>query len=252
MRKFSIKRPFGVELEVSNLGRPPGTEIDFQISFDYVRDIVKTNTPRKVIAMNEWSQSVNNNYWHVKYDATCGELGKGTGHPRGWEVASFKASGYDDLLHIANMANILHTMGVRVNDHCGLHVHVDISDFTICQAAVLVARWIKAEYWMKQAVPKNRRRNKYCKFLTSKKKYDSSYQYTPEEFWYKIRPTNFCPHENAQKKVTLNMVNYAEFKAAGVYSTGRPTVELRLPEGTLNGQDIINWVVLFLYFVESS
>ena len=150
------------------------------------------------------------------------------------------------------MANILHTMGVRVNDHCGLHVHVDISDFTICQAAVLVARWIKAEYWMKQAVPKNRRRNKYCKFLTSKKKYDSSYQYTPEEFWYKIRPTNFCPHENAQKKVTLNMVNYAEFKAAGVYSTGRPTVELRLPEGTLNGQDIINWVVLFLYFVESS
>ena len=162
MRKFSIKRPFGVELEISNLGQWAGMP-DFTVKIAYIKDLIAFNTTRKVIAVDEWSQSVNSDYWHVKYDATCGEFGKGPNLPRGWEVASFKASGYNDLLHIADVANVLAANGLKVNDHCGLHIHADISDFDTDQAAILAARWIKAEYWMTQSVPKSRRRNKYCK-----------------------------------------------------------------------------------------
>ena len=251
MRNFSIKRPFGVELEVSNLGIKDNQKFDVDIA--YLKNIVSKNTSKKVIAIDDWSQSVNNDYWHLKYDATCGEFGKGPGYPRGWEVASFKASGHDDLRHIAEVAGILSQKGIRVNDHCGLHVHADISDFSTDQASILAARWIKAEQWMKQSVPKSRRRNKYCKFLTSKKKYLLDYQYSPDEFWYLIRPINLGIHENAQKKVTLNFVNYVAYKQS-IFSSSdyRPTVELRLPEGTLSPEDITQWVKLFLFLIESS
>ena len=253
MRKFSIKRSFGVELEVSNLGNTIWSSLgktDFFVTLDYLENIVSLNTTRKVTAMNDWAQSINNDFWHIKYDATCGELGKGPGFPRGWEVASFKASSYEDLLHIADMSNILAKNGIRVNNYCGLHIHADIADFNTNQAAVLVARWIKAEQWIKQAVPKHRRRNKYCRFLTSKKKYQQDFYYKPEDFWKIIKPTNFNPHENGQKKVTLNLVNYTEFKAHSWHGINRPTIELRLPEGTLDGQEIIHWVIFYLYFIE--
>jgi hypothetical protein len=252
MRKFSIKRSFGVELEISNIGQYIETKNCFNVKIDYIREIVSNNTIKKVVSSNEWSQSVNNDFWHIKYDATCGEFGKGQGLPRGWEVASFKASGYNDLLHIADMANVLAMYGLRVNSHCGLHIHIDVSDFDTDQVAILVARWIKAEYWMKQSVPKNRRNNKYCKFLTSKKKYELFKHYDPNNFWKIIKPTNFNPHENSQKKVALNLVNYTAFKESYFSLDLRPTIELRLPEGTLDGNDIINWVRLCLFFVEAS
>lgn len=254
MRKFPIKRHFGVELEVSNLGIIDNTV--FAVEIPYLKKIVSEHTTRKVVAIDEWSQSIDNYYWHIKYDATCGELGKGPGFPRGWEVASFKASGWYDLVHIADIADQLASHGIRVNRHCGLHIHADISDFNVNQAAVLAARWIKVEQWLKQAVPKSRRSNKYCKSLASRTKYKLDQKYTPLEFWEIIRPTNTNPHENAQKRVTLNFVNYvAALQAKEIHYFGepkRPTVELRLPEGTLDAESIIRWVQLLLLFVTTS
>jgi hypothetical protein len=52
----------------------------------------------------------------------------------------------------------------------------------------------------------------------------------------------------------LNFVNYAAYKkylhSGALYY--RPTIELRLPEGTLNSFEIINWVEFFLFFIETS
>ena len=56
-------------------------------------------------------------------------------------------------------------------------------------------------------------------------------------------------HNNQQKKVTLNTVGFAIGLRRPCYN--RTTIELRIPESSLNKEDIKNWVILILNFVES-
>lgn len=235
-RRLAAKRRFGIELEVSNTKNR-----------DQIAAIVKAASPNRAIQIADWAQSNGNNYWHVKWDSTCGPLGRGKDN--GWEVASYIACGYRDICHIAQVANALRKGGVEITKNCGLHIHVDIHEFTHEQAAILVARWIKIERTISQAIPEFRTKSRYCRLLSdiSVKKIDFKKQYDATKFWRLVRPTNHHVHDNNQKKVALNMVNYA---ATLNGQQNRPTVELRLPEGTLFGTDIRNWTRIFLNFVE--
>lgn len=235
-RRLTTRRRFGVELEVGN-----------SKSREEIARIIRASSPQKQVQITDWAQSNGNAYWHVKWDSTCGPLGKGKDN--GWEVASYIACGYKDVCHIAQIANALRNGGVQVNPNCGLHIHIDIHDFTPEQAAVLVARWIKIERTISQAIPEHRTHSKYCRLLCeiSKAKIDFNKQYEAERFWRLVRPTNYHIHDNNQKKVALNMVNYA---SALQGHQQRSTVELRLPEGTLYGSDVRNWTRIFLNFVE--
>lgn len=236
-RRFATKRRFGVEMEVGN-----------EKSREQIRDLIRPASPKDV-HITDWAQSNGNNYWHVKWDRTCGP--KGPQVDNGWEVASYISSGYKDVCHIAQVANALRHGGVLVNPNCGLHIHADIHEFTIEQAAILVARWIKIERTIVQAVPPVRTKCRYCRLLSDigKSKIDFKKHYDPSTFWRLVKPTNYHVHDNNQKKVALNMVNYTATQK-GLQE--RSTVELRLPEGTLFGSDIRNWTRCFLNFVDLS
>jgi hypothetical protein len=75
-------------------------------------------------------------------------------------------------------------------------------------------------------------------------------RYTHEEFWKIVKPSNLAIHENDSKRVAVNLINYT--KSLKYLSYNRPTVEFRLPEGTLNGENVKNWVRLFILFVDSA
>lgn len=237
-KSFSTRRNFGVEFEV-------GPEWDREL----IAAFIEENSHRETIISakgNGWAQTLENDYWHVKYDSTCGPKGRPYDH--GWEIASYIASGFRDSIHIANVASTLEQVGVSVNNNCGLHIHVDADDFTPSQMAVLVARWMKIEPVMANIVPLHRLTNPHCRLLRNKK---SSWKVSsPSSFWKVIRPNNLSIHDNPQKKMALNLVNYTKSKKYADYH--RPTVEFRLPEGTLNGEDVKNWIRLFVTFVETS
>lgn len=236
-KRFTSKRKFGVELEV-------GPEKDRS----YLKAIIANVSDRQIV-ISDWALSNGNDYWHVKYDSTCGPKGKG--YDNGWEVASYVSSGYKDIVQIAKVATALQDSGVTINPNCGLHVHVDMHDFTTDEAAVLVARWIKIEQTLCGIVPPDRLKSKYCRLVSeiAKKKLDFKKQYEAPKFWRIIRPTNYHVHDNTQKKVALNMVNFA---AAIAGYQNRSTVEFRFPEGTLNGDDVKNWARIFLGFVDAA
>jgi hypothetical protein len=267
-KKFETNRCFGVELEVSSVkinktcrstlknawtdkegvGHP-------KIQKEDLRNIIQTVSD-KDIRITDWAQTSNNSYWHVKYDSTCGPLGKNKDQG-GWEVASFKAKGIRDLQHIGKVADALNSAGVEVNNNCGFHIHVDASDFLPKHVAVTVARWLKIEPWICRMLPPHRRKNKYCKLLNKYFKHLLSVPYDAEDFWQVIKPSNLDIHENPQKKVALNLVNYisALYNEQHVWcdaTQNRKTIELRLPEGTLQQEEIIHWVMLFLLFVDIS
>lgn len=264
-KKFNIRRCFGVELEVSSVQESIISASRYsnwidtkgvmhpKVSREQLRDIIKANSDRPIV-VTDWSQTCDNDYWHVKYDSTCGPLGKNK-DDGGWEVASYKASGLSDVYHIGLVADALRRAGIEVNQHCGMHIHADASDFRPTQMAILVGRWLKIESWICQMLPPHRRKNKYCKLLKNYHKIPTSYSIGPDDFWALIKPSNLSIHENNQKKVAINIVNYAAALKAETWdsmSASRKTVEFRLPEGTLNGCDITNWIIVYLLFVDMS
>lgn len=248
--ELKINRNFGVEFEIGS-----------ELSISEIQDILTEKALHPIVSSKSWGQSTNNNYWHAKYDGSCGVLGHGKDH--GWEIATFKASTIRDLEEICKVISIVEKT-VQVNNNCGLHVHVDVGDFTIDQLGVLVAYWVKIEKCLFEAVPARRRRNYYCKML-SRKRFGVSKKYTPTEFWEYIRPKNLAIHENSDRRYALNLVNitsYIKENSSNIFLYGlgyevapaslnqKSTIEFRFPEGTLSPIDTFNWVSLFVTFVE--
>jgi hypothetical protein len=223
--KFKSKRNFGIELEMTN--RVPRKELAKAVgTVDKEREIRQSST---------YDQDYSPNYWHVKFDRLV-EGGEG-----GWEVSSYKGNGYKDLSKMSNVATALKEAGAVVNDDCGYHIHAEVADYGTQQLATLVANWMRIEPIICEMLPKHRRNHKYCKLLTTKIKYDESRKYTPVQFWDLVRPRNF---DRADRRVSLNLCNVA----GGVHD--RLTVELRMPEGTLDNKDVKNWARFFIHFVD--
>src|SRR4051812_35771950 len=112
-KEFPSRR-FGLELELTN--NMPKKEVGKALaSFEaiYGRNKVVNVTDGEL----GWSDTCNNNYWHVKYDSTCGPLGKGKDY--GWEVASFIGSGHLDVDNVARASRFLGSYGCTTNRNCG-------------------------------------------------------------------------------------------------------------------------------------
>lgn len=227
---FNTKRPFGVEMEVN--GKVPQPKL---------AEIIVSADSKRNVDVYGWHESNGNSNWHVKTDSTCGDKGAGSG-VKGFEIASFIAKGYKDLKTIADVAGTLKDYGVQVNNHCGLHIHAQIKDYSLSMVATVASYWGKIEPILIEAVPERRRNTKYCKMLTSIYNPRRNKSFSVDRFWQKIKPRNYSASD---KRTTLNFTNYLKNRDYG----GRVTAELRLPEGTLDPIDVKNWTRLFVHFI---
>jgi hypothetical protein len=236
-QKLACKRFYGVEMEIGN-----------EIGIAHIRRIIEQNSmiPVKTCA---YRTTINNAYWDVKHDGSCGKKTDKFGiNEGGFEVNSYKAYTAKDLTHISNIAKKLKQNGLQVNNNCGLHIHIDVSDFSPEQMGVLVFYWLQIEYIIFQSVPDTRKRSKYCcKNIHSRTSFFKDGIKTPEEVWDHFRPKTTKLHDNMDRRLAVNFVNYFRFLKLKYFH--RPTVEFRFPEGTLIGYHIKNWVKLFLNFV---
>lgn len=234
-------RSFGVELEVGNEIAAPeiGTVMN------------KIVNPRRPVSVTcGWEQSDNNSYWHVKYDSTCGKPNEKGGKSPGWEIASYVAQGRNELKEISRMAKHL-SSSCFVNSNCGFHIHAGVEDFDKEQLGVLLARWIKIEPILCYSVPEHRVNNYYCRLWNKSRKIKKDIKYSAGDLWSLLKPTKYTPHENRQKKVTLNMVSIAGAMHDDK-SYKRKTVEFRMPEGTLDDKTIRSWVNFFIGFIDAA
>lgn len=231
-RQFNTLRRFGVEMEVGN-----------EHSQIYLADAISRVSPRggKIC---EHLQSKNNSGWHIKTDSSCARCDWDIGY----EIASFVASGWRDMLEIADAADALRGAQVRVNRQCGLHVHVDISDFNLSQAGSLMAAWLSIEPFMMQTVPSYRFKTGYCEPLRCSRRFSYDVPHKPEEVWEIFKPIDLDSIRSDDRRRMMNVVNYAI--GLNKKRSTRKTVEFRFPEGTLAGSNVANWVRLFVNFVE--
>lgn len=244
-RELETDRRFGVEYEVA----ATLTKLQIQRTLeDFESQQVKPREVKSTSGAKGWSETRRNNYWHVKYDSTCGFGGKGVDH--GWEVASYIGRGYQDVQHIAEIATVLHDAGLQVNDNCGLHVHVEAADIEPLQMSHLLAWWLKTEDIIYALCDPYRRFNCYCRSLRSEMA-ARNVIYDPlkiEHLWRFMQPYDLCIHENYDKKVSLNTVGYA--KGLLYPKHDRRTIEIRVPECQLNRTHAENWIRFSIHLVE--
>lgn len=237
-KSFTSKRKFGVEFELSN-----------DLNLVALSKAVEKISSKSVYKDDCWAATCNdNNFWHIKRDSTCGPEGKTKNISKyGYEIASYVGKGINDILHIGDVADSLRKSGAVINDNCGMHIHASGDNISLEQIGIVMAYWLKIERIIFQSCPSHRRKNKYCRTL--KGKVLSSHNLTSIEFWEKIKPQNLAVHENNDKKVSLNSVGYAA-AISGHYNV-KNTLELRVPEASLEKEDVINWVKLYLNFIET-
>lgn len=247
-QEFPENRKFGIELEVSNnlTKQQIGSIInDFEDFYGLNKRAVKV-TP----GVEGWAQTANNHYWHVKFDRTCGPLGKK--FDNGWEIASFIGHGHKDVLHISRLARFLKNAGAEVNLNCGLHIHVEVKDFDETKMGILLARWLKVENMVLSACHISRKNNEYCKLIRSKLDKNNSWydKSNPKKIWSRLCPRDLTIHNNYEKRVSLNTIGFAISRINKNFS--RNTVELRMPECILDETHVKNWTRLIINFIERS
>ncbi len=235
-------RKFGIELEVTN-----------EITKRKLGSIVKLHekrqiTPHDVVVtkgIEGWANTVQNNYWHIKFDRSCG-----------WEVASYIGSGFQDVNHMANTASFLASKGAKTNLNCGFHIHVETSDFNVQQMNILMGRWLKVENILLSICHPSRTNNPYCKTIRTRwqmqEMYEMIFNKKPDvlDVWEQVKPINLGFHHNEDKRVTLNAMGFA-ISCLTKYCN-RNTVELRMPECQLDVSHVKNWIYLIVNFVETS
>jgi hypothetical protein len=237
LRSFKYNRRFGIELEV-------GGEYDCW----WIANAIGLHSTRQIVPRDTWGQSINNRSWHVKKDATCG--GYGRGYDYGWEIASPVGRTAEDLSHFGHVAESLKQDGLMVNGNCGLHVHVEVMDWGEEEAGRFMSQWLRVERVLMHSVPDRRRENTYCRpcrpLIDHRKKF-----HAPEEVYEAYRPRSLKSHFNTWRRYTINWVNF-EIALEKKGNHGRKTLELRLPEGSLNRVDVVNWPKLVLRLAQRS
>lgn len=125
---------------------------------------------------------------------------------------------------MTKFGKLMKTVNARVNDSCGLHVHLDMRNRDVVKCA---NRLLASQDLLFNMVPASRKDNDYC----SRNNID------------KITFSNINDGYNTLGiRGAVNLQAYREHK----------TIEIRLHEGSVNTNDIINWTKLLINIADNT
>ena len=243
---FGTKRKFGVEIEVS-------AHVSKARMKKCIEEVDKAHPVR---VSEQYAKDYNNNWWHIKKDGSCADRD----FPYGFEVCSYVGSGIADIENVQKIVSALNKLGAKPNNNCSIHVHAEVNDFNGEKLAGLVATWMRLEAIIAEMVPAGRVTGPFSKLLTKhyrwfseKKRFDAA------TFCQLMMPNPvagaFHGWADRDRRLALNITNYAAvYHNLSDYRRNkaayRKTVELRLPEGSMDARTVGNWVKFMLQFVQ--
>ena len=172
--------------------------------------------------------------WDVKTDSSCG-----------YEVASPKLTLDDDgnCNQLDRACIAMAAIQPRVDQRCGLHVHVDVSDFDWRDFQRLIALWARYEPFFFEMTPPSRRGNTYCSPLRACRWSDVAH--AGAQWTRTLRALTATTRQEFQ--AALSGFPRGALNVAGFVVNGR--IEFRLQGGTISYEKIRNWVILLLALV---
>jgi hypothetical protein len=229
-------RRFGIEMETRSR-RANGTDLT---GSEINRALNAADLEHRVVGegRNYYSDSsVSGRAWEVKYDSTCGLE---TVSP----ALSLDADGECDELRKG--CDALMALQPKIDRTCGLHVHVDVSDFNWKELQKLLALWARYEPFFFSMVPQSRRGNTYCAPVRAETWADA---YTADHDYYGSPVTSALTATTRSQFETAcrNLGRYRTLRMNMWAMNGR--VEFRMHSGTVSYTKIRQWLRLVLSLV---
>lgn len=220
-RENKLRRPISIELELSSVGYHEELE--------------------------NWAER-----------ARAGLVADGSIPESGCEINTNPASGDIFVSRTASMIQALSDSDVDVNNDCGLHVHVDASDYSQYDLRKLILLWTCVESSMYELVSRNRYDNTYCK--VSSDAYASAMranvpfaEKTKAHTWNERIGQLLYEKSKARdaKKDKCEKYSGQRYFGLNIHSFFfRKTIEVRLHESTTNAEILRNWPLVCAHIIE--
>lgn len=228
---FWTERTFGVEMEMLQRRRYPngrtgslaGADINSALSIACRMPVYGNG--------GSYASRHAGTAWEVKYDTSAG-----------WEVVTpalrMREDGHCDELRRGCEA--ITALRPVLDQRCGVHVHVDCSDFSWEDLQRLIAMWMRYEPFFFEMLPSSRHGNRYCLPLrgTSWETAARSDEDTRRDANLAIAATN----ERDFSARARAMGKYRSLNVSGWWYHGR--VEFRLHSASTTYEKLRKWVVL--------
>lgn len=198
---YTFTRKFGIEIEAYNCTRERLASELRSASID--------------VAVEGYNHTTRN-HWKLVTDSSL--TGNNT-----FELVSPVLEGEAGLKELEKVCWVLEYCDVKVNDSCGLHIHMDAADFNLQTWKNLALSYKHLERVIDSFMPQSRRQNYYCKSLSSISAADI-------QAAQNINDLRAAFGNNRYRKVNLEA--YARHR----------TVEFRQHSGTTNFTKMENWV----------
>jgi hypothetical protein len=199
--KGDVKRFLGVEMEVSHIG----------------------DRSKVAKVVEKWGGEVGSDGSIDPEDTDIGNRSCGDTA----EIRTAPARGELFEQQIKEICEVLVATGGKVNESCGLHVHVDARDFNSDDIFKTVLVWEKYESQMFQKVAKHRRDNDYCEAIG-----DTFASIVRGDGFPMVKLEKIKNEwQDLDKHCSLNLINLEHLG----------TIENRMHEGTIDAEKIIAW-----------
>lgn len=153
-------------------------------------------------------------------------------HANGFEIVSPVMFGEGGLEQVRTVCKALTEMGAIVRKTCGLHVHFGARSWNIETFKSLLLAYRTFEPVIGAMLPQSRRDNTYCRELRRVT--------TPERIAQARTVRDLQYVLGSGRYVTLNLMPFFR----------QGTVEFRQHSGTVDGEKIVNWIMLCASLIE--
>ena len=143
---YTFNRNFGVEIEACNCTRER-----------LARELTAAGINVQVEGYNHTDHT---DHWKLVTDSSLS--GNNT-----FELVSPILHGEQGLEELEKVCWVLDLCNAKVNDTCGLHVHMDAAEFDLATWKNLILTYKRLEGVIDNFMPRSRRNNHYCKTLTT-------------------------------------------------------------------------------------
>nr|DAJ38835.1 MAG TPA: Putative amidoligase enzyme [Caudoviricetes sp.] len=143
---YTFNRNFGVEIEACNCTRER-----------LARELTAAGINVQVEGYNHTDHT---DHWKLVTDSSLS--GNNT-----FELVSPILHGEQGLEELEKVCWVLDLCNAKVNDTCGLHVHMDAAEFDLATWKNLILTYKRLEGVIDNFMPRSRRNNRYCKALTA-------------------------------------------------------------------------------------
>lgn len=223
-----------------------GVEMEFMVPPKYLgqefHGLLKYFGSQKKLDFRTRYNECRTKYWHVHHDGSLydsvweddREIRTKQPDPmEGAEISSPILQGRKGFNELKKVCNLLKSNGCTVNRTCGLHVHIDTSNFTQEEKFAIIARYTHLSKAIDNLVSENRREDN--------NRYTQNHPmngYVVDFYFRYIKNEAYWDYSSHNHKIEI--------------STRWPTVEFRHHQGSIDYDEIASWVNFCMNFTNQS